>query len=246
MIRAAWNPRYEYRTSFALLGCFITLSLTSVLAPGAAATPGAYEPNDTILSAAGPLANHQSYETSLETENDKDFFYFYVTSPSTPVTLSLRNLGGAPVLAYVGVSILDASGVPVGTAKDIQEGAEGTVALTLEPQKYFVEVFSSLDYGANYSLETGGGEGAFGPYGSIFSRCAAAHKASATAHNGLTSAEAKLQRATARVRRSLYSNRAARRSAQTVYRKAKVRVVKKRSALEAARRSQQPWCSIPQ
>jgi hypothetical protein len=220
----------------------VLLSMTA-LAPRAEAES---EPNDTILSATGPLANHQSYTGRLEVENDRDFYFFYVTSPSSPVTLSLQNLGGGPLLAYVGVSILDASGVPVGTATNIEEGKQGAIALTLEPQKYFVEVFSSLDYGAGYTFETQGGEGAFGAYASIGSRCAAARAASKAAYNRLTKAEAKLQRATARVRRSIYSSRAARRSAQAVYRRAKARVAGKRSALRTARKSQQPWCSIPQ
>jgi len=202
------------------------------------------EPNDTILSAAGPLANHQSYAGDLEVENDRDFYFFYVTSPASPVTLSLKNLGGGPLLAYIGVSILDASGVPVGTATNIEEGREGAIALTLEPQKYFVEVFSSLDYGAGYTFETQGGEGAFGPYATIAGRCAAARAASKTAYNGLTKAEAKLQRATARVRRSTYGSRAAHRSAQAVYRRAEARVAGRRDALRRARKSRQPWCSI--
>ncbi len=244
MVPAGRETSYRSRSCFAALGTLVVLLSIAALAPPRADAES--EPNDTILSATGPLANHQSYAGSLEAENDKDFYFFYVTSPSSPVTLSLKNLGGGPLLAYVGVSILDASGVPVGTATNIEEGKEGIVALTLEPQKYFVEIFSSLDYGADYTFETQGGGGAFGPYASIAGRCATARTASKAAYNGLTKAEAKLQRATARLHRSHFGTRAARRSAQAVYRRAKARTAVKRKALGAARKSERPWCFIPQ
>jgi hypothetical protein len=212
----------------------------------ASAGADAYEPNDSLLESAGPLANHQVYSASIEAENDKDFFYFYATAPGSSVTLNVNNLGGGPLLAYVGFTVLDASGIPVGGASNIEEGRQKSVALTLEPQKYFVEVFSNLDYGAGYTLETGGGTGAFGPFATITGNCAAARSATTKARGTLTGAEGKLQRTTARERRSRYSAPAARKSAQTAYRKARARVTKERGALKAAQKSQRPWCFISQ
>lgn len=216
----------------------------ALFAAGADADP--YEPNDSLAAPAGPLANHQTYSADLEVENDKDFFSFYVTSPGSPVTLNVNNLGGGPLLAYVGFSVLNASGVPIAGASNIEEGRQKSVALTLEPQKYFVEVFSSLDYGAGYTLETGGGSGAFGPFATIAGKCAAGRSATSKARGTLTSAESKLQRATARARRSRYSSATARKSAQTAYRKSRARVTKERAALKVAQKSQRPWCFIPQ
>lgn len=226
--------------SLAAIGAFIACLLASGPVTSASAE---YEPNDSTLEAFGPLANHQTYTDKLDPENDKDFFYFYVTVPGQ-VTVSVKNLGGGAVLSYVGVTILDASGIALGDATNIEEGEQGSVALPLKPQKYLVEVASNLDYGAGYALETQGGEGAFGPYESIAKHCGTARSSTTTAKAGLTKAEAGLQRATARLHRTRYSTRAARRSAQTEYRKAKTRATEKRRALDAARRSQRPWCFI--
>jgi hypothetical protein len=220
--------------------------LSLFVALPAQANSDPYEPNDVILDAAGPLANHQTYTADLDAENDKDFFFFYVTSPASSVALSMRNLGGGRLLAYTGFAIQDSSGVTIATAPNIEEGQQKALTLTLEPQKYFVEAFSSLDYGATYTLEAQGSEGAFGPFATIAGHCATARSASATAQSGVTRAEAKLQRATARVRRSRYSSRVARETAQGVYRKSRAKVTKKRNALRAAKKSQQPWCTIPQ
>jgi hypothetical protein len=234
------GTRRGSRSCLALAWTLIAFSAAAVLAPAAGAE---YEPNDTMSAAFGPLANHQSYADKLDAENDKDFFYFYATSPAQ-ATVSLRNLGGGLVLSYIGVTILDASGVSLGSATNIEEGEQSAVTLALEPQKYFVEVTSNLDYGAGYVLETHGAEGAFGPYATIANRCATARSAITSARTGLTKAEAKLQRATARVRRSRYSAPTVRRAAHAVYRKAKARATRKRGALAAALRSQRPWCSI--
>jgi len=245
MIRASRRARHRSQIRFVIAGSMAVLSLMAVSATPALSAPGSYEPNDTIAGSVGPLSNHQSYAAALEAENDKDFFFFYVTSPASPVTVTLKNLG-SPFLSYVGVSILDSSGTSVGSVTNVEEGDEKAVTVTLEPQKYFVEVMSNLDYGAEYSLGTEGGTGAFGPYAAIASHCAAARSASATAQVGLEKAEAKLQRTTARLRRSRYSARGARRSAQSAYRKAKARTAAKRKAVAAARAAQRPWCFIPQ
>jgi hypothetical protein len=81
------------RIKLAVLGSLAVLSLTMALSATSAGAD-TYEPNDSLLESAGPLANHQTYSAELDAENDKDFFYFYVTSPASPVTLNVNNLGG--------------------------------------------------------------------------------------------------------------------------------------------------------
>jgi len=226
-----------------------SLAILASIAWGATAASAAtdpYEPNDTFVGATGPLANQQGYAASLGSENDKDFFYFYVTAPSSQVTVTLTNLGGAAVVSYVGMSILNTSGTPVGSVPIIEEGDAKSIAVTLEPQKYFVEVVSAVDYGDSYSLQTSGSGGAFGPYSAIAGTCAGARSATATAQAGLTKSQAKLQRAKARLRRSLFASDSARRSARAAFRKAKSRVAGGRKTLEKARASERPWCFVPQ
>ena len=161
------------------------------------------------------------------------------------MTLTVRNLGGGTGVSNVDATVLDSSMTPVGGLSYINRGQEKTATLALRPQKYFIEVRSTEGFGDAYSL-TGGGADAFGSYETIAARCAAGTAAVAKARTGLTRAQAKLQRATARLRRSLYASEQARRSARRVYRRARARVNAKRKELKAAKKSQQPWCSIPQ
>jgi hypothetical protein len=208
------------------------------------AAVGPYEPNDSVASAVGPVAGSQTYAGAIESQGDLDYFFFYVTAPGAgQVTLTARNLGGGTGVSNIDATVLDSSMTPVGGLSYINRGQEKTATLTLRPQKYFIEVRSTEGFGDTYSL-TGGG--AFGSYQQIASRCAAGTAATAKAKRGLTRAQAKLQRATARLRRSLYASEQARKSARAVYRRARARVNAKRNELKAAKKSRQPWCSIPQ
>lgn len=234
------------RIGFAVLALLITLS-PLVFAQKPLAAQGPYEPNDASPSAAGPLAIGQTYDAGLEIPGDRDFFFFYVTSPRpSQVMLTVRNLGGGSKVSDIDATIVDSTATPVGAVSFVGKGEERTVTTALEPQKYFVEVASNEGYGDSYSLTTGGGAGAFGPYARIAGRCATATAAITAAQTGLGRAKSKLQRATARVRRTRYSSRDAHKAARAVHRMAKERVAAKKSALKAARESQNPWCFIPQ
>jgi hypothetical protein len=233
------------RVGCAVLGLLIALALALVFAPKPLAAQGPYEPNDTILNAAGPLAANQTYVGGIESQGDMDYFFFYVTSPGEPqVTLTVRNLGGGTAISNIDVAILDSSATPVGGLSYINRGQEKTAMVTLRPQKYFIEVRSTEGFGDMYSLT--GGDGAFGPYEAIAARCANATAAVTAAQTGLRRAQAKLQRASARLRLTRYGTRQARKSARRVYRRARARVTAKKDALKAAKGSQKPWCSIPQ
>jgi hypothetical protein len=224
-----------------------TLCLTLAAAPGAPAAQGPYEPNDTILNAAGPLLAGGAYVGGIEARGDRDFFFFYVTSPGeAQVTLTVRNLGGGTAVSNVDAMILDTSATPVGGLSYINRGAEKTAVLTLRPQKYLVEVSSTEGFGDSYSLIGGGDAGAFGSYEAIAARCARGVVAVRRGQTGLQRAQAKLQRTTARLRRSRYSGRKARKTARVAYRKSRARVTAKKKGLRAAKASRQPWCSIPQ
>jgi hypothetical protein len=225
----------------------VSLTLALALAPGAGAAQRPYEPNDTVAAAVGPLAAGLAYSGGIESQGDLDYFFFYVTSSGeAQATLTVRNLGGGAGISNIDATVLNSSMTPVGGLSYINRGAEKTATLSLKPQKYFIEVRSTEGFGDAYSLTGGGGAGAFGSYETIAGRCAAATTAVAKARTGLTRAQAKLQRTTARLRRSLYLGKKARRAARAANRKARARVSARRSALKAAKRSRQPWCSIPQ
>lgn len=221
------------------------LAITLLFACPSAAPAAPYEPDNTVLEAVGPLFANQTYSGALETSSDRDFFYFYVTSPTeTQVALTVSNFGGGSGAGDLNAAILDSSATPLSAIAYLREGESRTLTLSLPPQKYFVEVAPGSGFGHGYSLATGGATGAFVPYTAIEGRCSRARYKLAKALAGLNRAQATLQRATARLRRSRYASAAARRAVRSAHRKARVMVRTARSTVKTARRSREPWCSI--
>jgi len=238
-----------FRRRLGLAGIVLLGALASALGwatqPAAADPP--YEPNGTMLNPAGPLGYGAPIVAGLETQSDRDFFFFYVTSPDgANVTVTLGNLGGGSRGSNLAATILDTSATPVGGVSYVNVGESRVAAVTLEPQKYFVEVAPNEGFGDSYSLTGGGDGGAFGAYAPIARRCAKATRWARVAKRRLRRAGAKLQRTTARLRRSRYNGRRARVQARRAHRKAKSRRNARKRALRKAKRSRSPWCSIPQ
>ncbi len=236
------------RATLLLALCALAAALVAVPSAGAFAAP--YEPNDSVPAAAGPLLFGQTYSAGLETPGDRDFFFFHVTfRRPAQVGLTARNLGGGSDASGVNVAIVDSLGNPIYPfAYALANGKEAAGTTSLGPGKYFVEV-SSIEGstgGISYSLTTGGGAGAFGPYSQIAARCASAQRAVKAAKRKLNRAQSKLQHATARVQRSYFSPRRVRRAARAAKRRAVAGVAAKRRALRRVKRSLSPWCSIPQ
>jgi hypothetical protein len=219
-----------------------------LVSTGAASAAGPFEPNNTLAEAAGPLLMGGTYDAAAEGSADKDFFYFYVTSgPSARVELTIKNLGSASA-PPLNASIVDGLGTVIdGFAYLIRPGEEATSSIDLAPQKYFLEVepaYSASSNSTTYRLAAGGSEGAFGPFAQIEAKCASA-RANATADKRkLRRAQARLQRATARLRRSALGTAAAHRDASSNYRHAKAQTTKKRNALKATAKKQDPWCGL--
>ena len=232
-----------------VISLLAALASASTLAPTAAVAAVPYEPNDSVLSAAGPLLAGQTYGAALETPGDRDFFYFHVTSPRpAKVSLTARNVGGGTVSSGLNAAIVDSIDNPIDAfAYALATGKEATGDVSLAPGKYFVEVRSveGSSGGISYSLTTGGGEGAFGPYAQIAARCATATSAVKAAKRRLNRAQSKLQHATAGVQRSFFSSPKVRRAANAAKRRAAARVAAERKALKRVGKSRSPWCSIP-
>jgi hypothetical protein len=227
----------------------VALVFAAVLvSTGAASAAGPFEPNNALAEAAGPLLLGGTYDAATETSTDRDFFYFYVTSgPSARVALTIKNLGG-PTAPPLNASIVDGLGTVIdGFGYLVQPGAEATSSIDLAPQKYFLEVEPTYSISSSttpYSLAAAGSGGAFGPFAQIEAKCASAQTQTAAGKKKLRRAQAKLQRAAARLRRSAFQTPAERRDASSRYRQAKAQAKKKRNALKATARAQEPWCGI--
>jgi hypothetical protein len=207
-----------------------------------------YEPNDSIPSAVGPLALHQTYSAALEYPGDRDFFYFYVTAPKeAQVELEVKNLGGGTEVSDVDANVINPATTTVAVSIPfVRKGETRIGTFSLEPQKYILEVSAKEGYGDAYSVTTSGSTGAFGAYGSIAHRCSEATTSVSALRGGLSRARQRLQRATSRLRRARYASQDARQIARRDRLQAKDSVTAKTDALKTARRAERPWCSIPQ
>jgi hypothetical protein len=221
------------------------LSTCLIAAPAAAGEGAPFEPNNSILDATGPLLIGQTYTETLETAGDRDFFYFYVTSPTAlPVSFTIKNLAGGAPLSDIDATIVDTSSTPISVQAYIRKGEERALSATLKPQKYYLELAPNDGFGDAYSVTPTGRQGAIGPYAVIQARCKSASDDSKAADSRLFKARLKFQRATGRVLRATYSGPKARRTARAVRRKAKGRVTAERRKVKAAAKSKALWCSI--
>jgi len=237
------------RSAWALATAAVAVAVLALgLAPAAGAAP--FEPNDSPSAAAGPLLSGQTYDAAIESSSDRDFFYFYVTAAGKPpATIALRNLGDGSEVIGLSAAIVNASGTPVDPfAYSLRGGEVATTTVGLEPQRYLIEVESSLEASAGipYQLVVGGGKGAFGSYEEIAGRCARGVAAVNAARKSLQRARGKLQRASARLRQSAYGPPRERRLARRRFRQAKALVASRERRLGSAGALTRPWCSIPQ
>lgn len=237
----------------ALLGAVVAALLSPALSQ---AGQPMYEPNDSMATATGPLAVSSAYEASLETENDKDYFYFYVTSPTTAqVQLTYKTIGEKD---WFTAHLLDSHG---GTVKESWiEGPYEIASVTLSAGKYYVEI-SNGGTGQGYRIETQGTDGAFGSFATIQSNCAAAQGAANVQQElvnsdaaAVTKAKERRRRALAHMHRverhgSLKARKKVRRNfghAESAYRAAAAALKEAEKALKGAIGLESPWCFIPQ
>jgi hypothetical protein len=225
----------------------LTLALSGALgiAPGSRAAT--FEPNNSPAEAAGPLLAGQSYAADLAPRDDRDFYFFYVTSADpAQVELSVADTGGGAAGSDIGLTILDSSATPLASQAFIRSGETRIVSAALGPGKYYAEVAPNDGFGDAYLLRPGGGEGAFGPYSQIAARCNRASSRVAAAKIVVRRAEGRLQRAIARGRRSRYAGERARKGARLARARARASLRSARKKLRTAEGSRSPWCSIAQ
>jgi hypothetical protein len=75
----------------ALGACALALALPGAASAARATASAAWEPNDNIASATGPLQSGGVYQAAIETSNDQDWFVMYTTGV-TQLNVSLLGL----------------------------------------------------------------------------------------------------------------------------------------------------------
>lgn len=140
------------------LAALCTAALAALLPAAAAAAPsGPFEPNDSIVRAAGPLASGTPIHAEIETVGDPDW-YFLVTNAPGPVqvSLTLATCGPAvtgPTCNNVSITAYDGEGAIA--ARGIVNRVGETLVLSFEGRaagRVSIEVRSTGAVGAAYDL----------------------------------------------------------------------------------------------
>jgi hypothetical protein len=212
-----------------LTGAVLTLALC--FAPTASAQTE-LEPNDSFETATGPLASGATYNGILENDADVDIYYFYVTSASSRVELTINDttLDGGGIY----VELDDSDGAAIDSIDVFAEDFD-TLDVILDPGKYYllVETEEFEQFDETYEIDTfGAGAGSFGSYAETQAQCRAAT-------TDTSKAEAALDKAKRRLKQALKSD--------SPRRKAKARHAVKlaKAKLKAVSAEKKLLCSIP-
>lgn len=214
----------------------LVICLFATPAVSNAAAP--YEPNDSRASASGPLVEGQTISGGLETENDVDYFKFYVAAGSAQASFFLINTTEAQPDSFyanlrAGFELVDVGGERL--ASSVVEST-GEIVYTLGPGKYYLTVapdlFNGFDQQISYDIQVRGG---VSTYESVQSRCAALKAASAAPAKALKKAKSALKKAKGK-----------KQGKAKAVKKAKAAVKAAQMAFNKAKRQSDKYCFIPQ
>jgi hypothetical protein len=123
-----------------------------LLLPARALAAGEYELNDSRDAAYGPLAGGTNYTATFETENDVDWYLFYVKT-TAQLDISASSVGktcGGEEAAFV--ELLDGDGKRVGGLYSGRPESTKHLLLTLSPGRYYLEATRYGCTGSAYRL----------------------------------------------------------------------------------------------
>jgi hypothetical protein len=233
-------------TRHALLLGAAVLSIFAAAAQSAIAA-GEWEPNDSYLTAAGPLTAGTTYTGAFETSNDVDYFYFYVPQQTQ---LQFKVTNSTPQNVYICTDIerqaLDrVEGISGSTSLTVYGGESKSGAVTLTPGKYYFEVICPGTVGKTYSFSLGP-PGVTSTYEPFALACAAAHPPVTVASAALGRAVAKLQKVRQRLSEHPRWKSARKQKVRAKIASLKSGVQAARANYNAAAKNEQAACSVPQ
>jgi hypothetical protein len=221
------------------------LGLLLACAPAALAV-GPFEPNDSYITAAGPISAGISYSGALETSNDVDYFYFYLPQQTQ---LQFTTTDTTPrdvyICSWIEHQYSDHVSEVSDTSLTVNDGESASSAVTLEPGKYYFIVGCPGAVGETYtfSLAPAGVTSTYEPFALA---CAAAHPP-------VAAAGAELEKTLAKIRHIRQVIAAHRRWSYQHKQKARAKIASLRlqfeqqqGAFNAAAANEQAACSVPQ
>lgn len=240
-----WRPLSPFRK--------LTLALCAVaiwcLGAPQGALGQAYEPNDSFITGSGPLTAGITYSAGFETDNDEDYYFFYVPQ-RTQMFFTLTATSGSDEDSLVcGIvvrqTLRDYSDVD-GSSLRVYRGTSKTSSITLDRGKYFYNAHCP-NAGETYTLRISP-PGSTSTYQPFAAACASANGTVEPARARLASAKRKLRSAKRKLSRA--RRRRARRSTVRALkrrvRKAERQVRSGRRAFNSANAGVRRACSVPQ
>lgn len=226
-------------------GLVVLLGLLCVCAPAAVAT-APNEPNDSYISATGPISAGTTYSGALETSNDRDYFYFYLPRQTQ---LQFTTTNTTPKDTYICSQIYHQfpdyiAGVE-DTSLTINDGQSASGAVTLEPGKYYFVVSCPGAIGETYTFSLGPA-GVTSTYEPFAIACAAAHTPVATAGAELEKTLGKIRHLKQNLASHRRWNSKRKRRARGKISALRTLFEQQQEAFDVAAANEKTACSVPQ
>lgn len=122
-----------------------------VLAPSARAT-GEFEPNDSRDTAYGPLEGGKPYTATFETDNDVDWYVFYVKTYSQ-MDFSAGMVSSTEEFHRAYLRLLDKDGHSLDSFSSGRLNQTEHLLLTLNPGRYYLEVEGSTKDAYRFQID---------------------------------------------------------------------------------------------
>lgn len=130
--------RTRLLASWKLAVAISTWLLAAVLASSAMGA-NEYEQNDNRDTAYGPLAGGVAYTATFETENDEDWYLFYVKTYSQ-LDFSATSIGSGCAASWSSMDLLDLDGEFIDTFNPGGLNETNHLRLTLNPGRYYLAI----------------------------------------------------------------------------------------------------------
>ncbi len=239
----AGAARSRLRLSLAIGAAIIG---TLAIGPSAALAVAPFEPNDSYITATGPISAGTTYSGAFETSNDVDYFYFYLPQLTQ---LQFRTTNTSSKESYVCSRIEHQFPSEVasvyGGSLGVENGESKTGAVTLEPGKYYYVMDCPGPIGETYTFSIGPA-GVTSTYEPFAVACAAAHPAVVSSAEALKAAKRKLKAVKQRLAAGRHWRLRHKRRVRAKIAKLRELVATSFAAFTAATENEQAACSVPQ
>jgi hypothetical protein len=123
--------------------------VVALVATPTASGSGAYEPNDSIAAAVGPLGGAITYPAARETQNDEDWFYFY-TNGAQQFDVAFTNLttGCTNLL----MALVDANGEVLASVRPTVNETRHIAYSSPVAAKYHLRVYDLVSETCSYTF----------------------------------------------------------------------------------------------